>query len=292
MTNFSCKKLTVDKHFDYSTCIAYDHKCNPLTMKKEMQNHFASLRSKANAEKYVNALLALWTDFSGVTGKFKKNIVGAAMFYADNWTFKQQLNIYHCLLLLTFPFYRDVMKGIVEQHTGLFVAKSIEDYINEKCSYSLSDATVKDQIAQVLATMLGLGVIKRYYHGTFIKRNMAVLDDVAVYAILQVTFALKAKGEVSDWLWQCCNFEIKRDFVDFFLDIDYEAIVGKQVWEQFNEGNCKSLCLNQGGWTCSDGEFVYDNGRRKSDLQSNSFVDIDDLRNAIGGDVFNGWSCR
>ena len=292
MTNFSCKKLTVDKHFDYSACIAYDHKCNPLTMKNEMQNHFDSLRSKINAEKYVNALLALWTDFSGVTGKFKKNIVDAAMFCADNWTFKQQLTIYHCLILLTFPFYRDVMKGIVEQHTGLFVAKSIEDYLDKKCSYSLSDATVKDQIAQVLATMLGLGVIKRYYHGTFIKRNIAVLDDVAVYAILQVAFALKAKGEVSDWLWQCYNFEIRREFVDFFLDIDYEAIVGKQVWERFNEGNFKSLCLNQGEWTCSNAGFVYDNGRRKSDFQRNSFVDIGDLRNVVGGEVFNGWSCR
>ena len=101
MTNFSCKKLTVDI-LDYSACIAYDHKCNPLTMKNEMQNHFDSLRSKINAEKYVNALLALWTDFSGVTGKFKKNIVDAAMFCADNWTFKQQLTIYHYLLFKAF----------------------------------------------------------------------------------------------------------------------------------------------------------------------------------------------
>ena len=291
MAKFSCKKLTIDKHFDYSACISYDHHCNPLTMKYEIQRHFAHLRSKVNADKFVNALLALWTDFSGVTGNFKKNIVDAAMFYADKWTYKQQFVVYNCLLLLTFPFYRDVLKGIVDQRTGLFVAKTIEDYIIEKCSYDLSAATKRDLIAQVLGTMIELGVVKRFTNGTFIKSNTPVYDEIGVYAILKVAEALRASGEEIEWLWKCFNFEVRREFVSFFVDIDYAVILGDCIWSQFNEESFESLRLNNGEWRCGNGEFVYDNGSRITRRPRNSYVNIEDLMNAYGSEKFNGWSC-
>ena len=293
MKNFGLKKLTLDNHLDYSACIAHDHKVKPVAMKREMQYHYSKLKSKVNAEKYVNALIVLWTDFSGDVGRYKKNIVDAAMFYADHWTFKQQLCVYNCLLLLTFPFYRDVLKGIVKQcgQGGLCVSKSIEEFLVEHCQYNLSSATLKDYCAQVLGTMLELDVIKRFTYGTFIKANTPVYDDIGVYAILKVAEALKASGEEIDWLWKCYNFEVTREFIDFFVDIDFAAIFGDGIWNKFNQEGLASIMLNNGEWSNGNGEFVYDNGSRRILRPRNSYVDIDDVKQAYGSDVFNGWDC-
>ena len=293
MKNFGFKKLTVDYHLDYSACIAYDNKENPLAMKYEMQLHFSKLKSKGNAEKYVNALTTLWTDLSGDVGRYKKNIVDAAMFYADHWTFKQQLCVYNCLLLLTFPFYRDVLKGIVKQcgQGGLCVSKSIEEFLTHNCNYKLSRATIKDYIAQVIATMIELKVIMRYTNGSFIKMNTPIYDDLGIYAVLKVIEALKSVGEDASWLLNCYNFEMPREFVDFFVDIEYSAVVGDDVWNEYNAEKYKSLQLNHGMWCCGSNEFVYDNGSRRTRRPRNSYVNIDDLKKAYGSEVFHGWSC-
>ena len=287
--SFNCKKLKVDEHWDYGSVVARDFKNDVTGLEKELKCHFQSSRSKINGEKYKNAILAIWTDFNGVYSAHKKLVVDAAMFYGKHWTDFHHYEIYNCLALLTFPLYKDVIKAFGDKNGRLSVYGEIKEYLDSRCGYALSEVTIKDQVHQVIGSMLELGVLRSFCRGAYILCNKPIYDCVSIYSILLVMSSLREETDDLTWLTKCFNFELSEDFICFFPMFDYEKIVGEQVWESYKRNVGSTIQLRDGEWLCTNEEMLYSNGKRLKDISKNAYLSVKDFKLCYGKETFDTW---
>lgn len=290
MPNFSCKKLTFIDHFDYSSIVAHHHNKDSAGFKNEIRAFYAkTMRNNNNRDKTINALSYLWCDFTGTLGVAKRDVIDACFFYGDKWTDLQALERYNCLMALTFDNYRDVLRAVTDCGYEFFTTEGVKEKLMSRGGTKLSDATITDQINQILGTMKEIGVVKRYKRGLYKLSKWPVVDAVSIWIVLKTYEALSALGN-SSWFLKCFNFEINKDFVSFFPDFDYSALVGRATNEAFTDADAGFLRLSMGEWSYSDGEMVYDIGKRKSEIMRNLYVTIEDMKNALGKEIFDGWA--
>jgi len=292
MPNFTCKKLNYIDHLDYSFIVAHDFGKDLTGLKNEIRHHYIKImKDNANRLKTINTLCYLWSDFNGALGKAKKCIVDACFFYGDTWTDFQALERYNCLLVLSFDNYRETLRAITDCGYGLFTIEDVKSKMQQGVDWKLSDATIIDQLNQILGTMVEIGVVKRYKRGLYKLQKWPVFDTVSIYIVLK-TYEALANLEDASWFIKCFNFEIGNDFIKFFPEFNYSKIVGKKVYNKLVSSECGSMRLSMGVWTYSNDEMVYDVGKSKTELMRNLYVTIKDVKKALHKDVFNGWNDR
>lgn len=286
MFNLTCKKITVD-NFDYGAIVAHTHK-NLLGFKKETKSHFVkTMKPNANIEKLVSSLSLLWYNFDGVLGTEKKNIVEACFFYGKNWTDYHHFEMYSCLCVLTFDNYREVLHAITECGYEFFTTDDVKEQLLKRVQIDISDATLADQINQIIGTMTEIGIVKRYKRGIYRLQKYPVFDAVSIHIILK-TFEALSKMEDASWFLKCFNLEIDKEFVSFFPCFDYSFIVGEDVYKQFVENHKGTIRLSRGSWSYGVDEMLYDIGKTKAEMKRNQYVTINDVKEALHKGSFDG----
>ena len=150
----------------------------------------------------------------------------------------------------------------------------------------ISDATLTDQINQIVGTMAEIGVVKRYKRGIYRLKKYPIFDAVSVYIIFKTYEALSSMGDAS-WFLKCFNFEIDREFVSFFPAFDYSFIVGDEVYKQFIANPNGTMRLSIGTWSYGMDEMLYDIGKTKSEVKRQQYVTINDVKEALRKDSFD-----
>lgn len=289
MPNFSCKKLNYIDHLDYTFIVAHDYDNDSNGFINEIKTHFnKTMKDNANRAKAISALINLWCNFDGSLGAVKREVLDACFFYGDTWTDYQPFERYNCFLLLTFDNYREILHAITDCGYGFFTTEEVKSKLQQRVDWQLSDATVIDQLNQVIGTMVEIGVVKRYKRGLFKLQKWPVFDAVSIYIVLK-TFEALGKEEDASWFLKCFNFEVDKNFVSFFPEFGYAKLVGDDVYQEFINADFGSLRLSKGTWTHADDEMVYDIGKAKSEIMRNLYVTIDDVKKALNEDVFDGW---
>lgn len=289
MPNFTCKKLNYMDHLDYSFTVARDYGNDSKGFINEIKVHFnKTMKDNANRDKAINALINLWCNFDGTFGVVKRELLDACFFYGDEWTDYQPFERYNCFMLLTFDNYREILHAITDCGFGFFTTEEVKSKLQKKVDWKLSDATIVDQLNQIIGTMVGIGVVKRYRRGLYKLQKWPVFDAVSIYIVLK-TFDALAKLEDASWFLNCFNFEVGKDFVSFFTEFDYAKLVGDEVYHALINAESGSMRLSTGTWTYANDEMIYDIGKAKSQIMQNLYVTIDDVKKALNKDVFDGW---
>ena len=290
MPNFTCKKLNYIDHLDYSFIVAHDYGNDLIGLLNELKAHFTkNMKENANRDKVINVLTNLWCNFDGALGVVKREVLDACFFYGDTWTDFQSFERFNCFMLLTFNNYREILHAVSDCGYDFFTTEEVKSKLQQRVDLRLSDATVIDQLNQVIGTMVEIGVVKRYKRGLFKLQKWPVLDAVSIYIVLK-TFEALDKEEDASWLLKCFNFEVCKNFASFFPEFDFERLVGKDVYQEFSNADSGSLRLSKGIWTYADDEMVYDFGKYKSEIMQNLYVTIEDVKDALGKETFNGWA--
>lgn len=290
MPNFTCKKLNYIDHLDYSFIVAHDYGNDSNGFSNEIKTHFNKImKDNANRDKVINVLTNLWCNFDGDLGIVKREVLDACFFYGDTWTDYQPFERYNCFLLLTFDNYREILHAITDCGYDFFTTEEVKSKLQKRVDWQLSDATIIDQLNQVIGTMAEIGVVKRYKRGLYKLQKWPVFDAVSIYMVLK-TFEALDKEEDASWFLKCYNFEVCKNFDRFFPEFDYVTLVGDEVYQEFINSDSGSLRLSKGTWTYDDEEMVYDIGKAKSEIMQNLYVTIDDVKKALNKDVFDGWN--
>ena len=285
MLNLTCKKITVD-NFDYGSIVAHTHRKNLLGFKKEAKSHFKKIMmANANVEKLISSLSLLWYNFDGVIGAEKKSIIDACFFYGDKWTDYHQFERYNCLCVLTFDNYRDILHAVTDCGYEFFTADEVKVQLLKRVKTDLSEATLTDQINQIIGTMSEIGVVKRYKRGIYRLQKYPVFDAISIYIVLKTYEALSSIEEAS-WFLKCFNLEIDGEFVSFFSSFDYSWMAGKEVYSQFVSSS-GTMRLSMGEWSCGVDEMFYDIGKTKSEVNRYQYVTINDVKEALRKDSFD-----
>lgn len=292
MPNFTCKKLNYMDHLDYSFIVAHDYGNDLNGLKNELKAHLTKImKDNSNRDKVINVLTNLFCNFNGALGAEKREVLDACFFYGEQWTDFQAFERYNCLLALTFDNYRETLRAITDCGYGLFTIEDVKSKLQQRVDWKLSDATIADQLNQIIGTMVGIGAVKRYKRGLYKLQKWPVFDAVSIYIVLK-TYEALAKLEDASWFMKCFNFEIGNDFIKFFPEFNYSKIAGKKVYNKLVSSECGSMRLSMGVWTYSNDEMVYDVGKSKTELMRNLYVTIKDVKKALHKDVFNGWNDR
>ena len=287
MPNFSSKKLTFCDHFDYSALVANHHRNNFAGFKQELKTHFSkTMKNNANIQKVINSLTNLWFDFSGGLGHAKKDVVAAFFYYGDKYSDFHPFERFNCLCVLTFKNYLEVLKIIAGFGYYSFTKDELKTRYTQRGGTRLSDATITDQINQILGTMTDIGVVKRN-NGLYKLQQRPVFDVVSIYIILRTYEALSEMGDAS-WFLKCFNFEIDKEFVSFFKQFNYSLMVDENVYKQFVENQNGTMRLSMGKWHFAEDEMVFSNGIKKSQVDPYLYVTVKEIIKGSEKETFDG----
>lgn len=213
------------------------------------------VRNKVDREQMINFLYDTWCDMSGNNGMVKNFI---HQIVKQHRSYTLPLEVYRCMLALTFPSVRVIIKCISNraENNSFFTPHEL---IAEVLSDYSKDVNRYDDITLMLNTMLEVGIVKKLSKNLYKTQQWPVFEELCLKAVLLTASTVSGEvlGEKNDFL-KLLSFEIDHNFSDRHKEINYEKLVGETLWQSFlNSGTEYTLQYRDGRFKLSDKEFIY-----------------------------------
>lgn len=257
MSNFTTE-LTLDQLDDF--IFRADFYADDLDgLKKETFLHYnkACHKSETMTSKIVGQLMAMWANKNAeMYSTTKTQLRKIAFTYTKNVSFKLPLEIHRASLILTFPLIQEICAILPKFNDNLFTPSMVCDEL--RGNYG-SDVTVEQAVPKVLKAMATLGMLKRKKRGLYQNNIWPVFNAFGVLATLTAAQAMANKEDPdNNLILKGIGLELSHEFVNCFSELDYESIVGKELWQAFINSSCDyKLQFDGAHWKLSDEEFIY-----------------------------------
>lgn len=255
MTTFNVPIKLEDLIFIGSDLDYYHNK--PLELKNYLAKVYRTKsKSKTNKYKMVNELTAVFRCSSNEP--VKRDILKACAFSCSNLGCRRYaLATYRSLLLLTFPLLAELTKLALSFGDNYFTPQLLIDKLDD--NWFQNEATKDSCCRAAIKTLTEVAVIKTLKRGVMKSQTIPVYDAQGLEAALLTAVELgKGKPNDIDLFLQGLSFEITHDFIEFFNNIDYTAIVPADIWNEFISSDSQhTLQYKQGAWTVSNEPYLY-----------------------------------
>lgn len=227
-------------------------------LKAETIQHYKNVmhKSPSMTSKIVSELNAMWGSKNPAYAGYSTGLQEIGRFYAKNFSCKFPLEMHRAALIIAFPLVREIVSIANEYGENTYTPALIIEKL--KGDYG-SKETVEQAVPKALRTMCNLGMIRRVNHGIYKNNTWPVFNTCGLLATMTVAQAFTKEGNVNKNLAiKGLSFELTKEFTDCFAEINYEAIVGEQLWQNFNQ-SAPEFTLQYDGkaWTLSDKPFKY-----------------------------------
>lgn len=220
--------------------------------------NYGRIKSTNNITIIINELTAMYT--ANTEEKAKLRILDEAQFSCSIFLGGSYFpaSTYISLLILSFPIIKDVMKVIPSFNGNFFTPDILIDKVDFPDSID-SYKTKRSCIYNILKTLTEIGAVKKLKKGMYKKGTVCVIDAQGIEAALLTASELSEDSiETADLYLRPYSFEITKDFIEFYDNIDYSSVIPSDKWNEFiNADEGYSLQYTEGQWTVSSEPYLY-----------------------------------